>query len=550
MKTEDVLPISSALALAAVARSTLRMNIIVTGLTFGVVHVLVSSIVRSRKARSLAPGPTLWPVLGNVLQLPMENPWETYSKWADIYGDIIHVEVLGQPIILLSSAEVAKDLLDKRSSIYSNRPHMASYGVRSVSIPARPHELLIRTSVASVGFSQGFVLQPYGEEWRRQRKIANQDYNQATVPRYYNLQEAQARKLVESVMNDSSSLVDEIKMRIASIIIDANFGYEVKSKNDPFYTLPLLAMEKFGQASVPGAFLVDFIPQLRYLPEWMPGTGFLKTAKEWRKIMTDASWTPYLWAKENVPKGAAHTPNMCATALSRAGGQLSKEEEFSLVWAGSAMLGGGLDTNMSTVLSFIVAMLRYPEIQAKAQAELDSVIGTTRLPSITDRQSLPYIRSLITEVHRWAPVIPLCLPHALTEDDVYNGIHLPKGSLVMPNVWHMLHDARVYEHPEKFIPERYNSSDVEMQKVTDLVFGFGRRACPGMYFAQGSIFAIVTTMLATCEIVPIKDSQGKPVIPEVAYTSGTICFPKDVKASFKPRSPQAKVLLAQSSSAH
>ncbi len=86
----------------------------------------------------------------------------------------------------------------------------------------------------------------------------------------------------------------------------------------------------------------------------------------------------------------------------------------------------------------------------------------------------------------------------------------------------MLHDPTTYADPMDFKPERYNNSDAEMQKVTDLAFGFGRRACPGFYFAQGTIFAVIATVLATCDIVPAVDERGAPVIPEVAYTSETI----------------------------
>lgn len=216
------------------------------------------------------------------------------------------------------------------------------------------------------------------------------------------------------------------------------------------------------------------------------------------------------------------------------------------MWAAATVLGGGLDTNISTILSFILAMLRFPDVQRKAQVEIDAVVGSERLPEISDRPSLPYIRSVVTEVYRWLPAIPLCIPHALTEDDVYNGVFLPKGSVVMPNVWHMLHDPAIYPDPDAFKPERYGGLDSEMKKVTDLAFGFGRRACPGYQFAQGTIFSIVATMLATCDIVPVVDEHGQNSIPDVRYTTGTIIFPVDVKCTFRPRTEQAKAALVDS----
>ena len=86
----------------------------------------------------------------------------------------------------------------------------------------------------------------------------------------------------------------------------------------------------------------------------------------------------------------------------------------------------------------------------------------------------------------------------------------------------MLHDAEIFPNPMDFNPDRYQNLDSEMQKVTNLAFGFGRRICPGMYLAEGTIFAIVMTVLATCDILPAIDANGKKVTPEVSYTSGTI----------------------------
>lgn len=86
----------------------------------------------------------------------------------------------------------------------------------------------------------------------------------------------------------------------------------------------------------------------------------------------------------------------------------------------------------------------------------------------------------------------------------------------------MLHDPTIYPEAHEFRPERYGGLDAEMTKVTDIAFGFGRRACPGYHFAEGTIFAIVVTVLATCDVVPAVDEYGQEIIPEVSLTSGTV----------------------------
>lgn len=90
----------------------------------------------------------------------------------------------------------------------------------------------------------------------------------------------------------------------------------------------------------------------------------------------------------------------------------------------------------STLLNFVFLVITHPDVQRKAHEELDKTIGRERLPVPEDKEVLPYISAVIKEVLRWYPTLPFSIPHALIEDDVYNGMHLPKGSIVSPNVWY------------------------------------------------------------------------------------------------------------------
>ena len=91
---------------------------------------------------------------------------------------------------------------------------------------------------------------------------------------------------------------------------------------------------------------------------------------------------------------------------------------------------------------FFLAMALYPEAQKKAQAELDRVIGPSRLPDFSDRDSLPYVHALVKEVLRWHVGTPTSLPHASIQDDVYNGYFIPKGSQIVPNAWYECYHRR------------------------------------------------------------------------------------------------------------
>lgn len=94
----------------------------------------------------------------------------------------------------------------------------------------------------------------------------------------------------------------------------------------------------------------------------------------------------------------------------------------------------------------------------------------------------------------------------------------------------MLQDAEKYPNPTQFDPDRYRGLDSEMKKVSDLTFGFGRLVCPGLHFADETLFAIISTVLVTCHILPGLDENGKEVLPKYACDSGTITYVGD--ASF------------------
>ena len=88
----------------------------------------------------------------------------------------------------------------------------------------------------------------------------------------------------------------------------------------------------------------------------------------------------------------------------------------------------------ASIMVFILAMAMNPSVQRRAQEELDQVVGKDRLPTFSDRDSLPYIQALILEVLRWGSIVPLNVPHRLTEEYVYNGMRIPKGAIVIANM--------------------------------------------------------------------------------------------------------------------
>jgi len=142
---------------------------------------------------------------------------------------------------------------------------------------------------------------------------------------------------------------------------------------------------------------------------------------------------------------------------------LTEDRAQLAMWSATNMYGGGADTTTSALTSFFLAMALYPRIQHEARRELDTYLhGSIRLPRMADRTHLPYINSIVFEVLRWGCVGPIAIPHRLSKEDKYRGWDMPVNSLVIPNIWGILHDVDDYPEPMEFKPERFMEGRVQV----------------------------------------------------------------------------------------
>ncbi|KAG6871539.1 hypothetical protein C0995_003461, partial [Termitomyces sp. Mi166 len=200
----------------------------------------------------------------------------------------------------------------------------------------------------------------------------------------------------------------------------------------------------------------------------------------------------------------------------------------------------GADTTVSAEYAFFLAMVLFPDVQKKAQTEIDTVIGSDRLPTLADRPHLPYVNAVVTEVLRWNSIVPTGVPHTAMEDGIISGYLIPKGSIILVNLWNMLHDPEVYPEPSEFQPERHIATPGKpaQQNPRHVCFGYGRRICPGMYLADTSLFSLVASSLAVFDIKKNVEN-GVEITPVHENTSGIISFPEPFKCTIMPRSQKA-----------
>jgi len=188
-------------------------------------------------------------------------------------------------------------------------------------------------------------------------------------------------------------------------------------------------------------------------------------------------------------------------------------------------------------------MFLSPDIQKRAQAELDSVIGRERLPTFEDRPRLPFVDAVCREILRWYPVAPIGVPHTVTRDDIYEGFFIPKGAVVIGNIWSILHDPARYPEPDLFKPERFMNSDGTLldDPVLTSVFGFGKRICPGRHFVDATLFMSIASLFSVFNIE--REVKGSAKLSDYASGSVFSSFLKPLPCSFIPRDSKARELI-------
>ncbi|KAJ7080831.1 cytochrome P450 [Mycena belliarum] len=472
---------------------------------------LWKKFTQGKSTLPLPPGPPKRPLVGNLFQMPSTSEWETYTEWSKTYdSDIIHLDAAGTSIIVLSSAKATGDLLEKRSSIYSDRPRFPMV-------------------VELMGWNFDS-----GEQWRKHRRLFHEAFNADASRNYEAIEQKACRELLRRLLQDPTDVMVHVRHMAGEIIMAVAYGIIILPQNDPYIVLARDAMYALSIASIPGRFLVDTFPLLKYIPDWFPGAGFKRKAREWRKLGRATVDLPFVEVKHKITAGNA-SPSFISTALDTIDTNApdrGQQEQMVKEVAGT-MYGAGADTTVSALGTFFLAILSNPEAQKKAQMEIDAVVGNERLPDFGDRESLPYVFALVQEVLRWRNVTPIAIPHSLSVEDTYKGYRLPAGSIA------------VYPEPFAFKPERFllNGKPNPAVPGPGAAFGFGRRICPGKHLASSSLWIAAVSALATFDITKAVREDGQIIEPTYEYLPGLVSMPFPFKCSIKPRSQRAAELI-------
>ncbi|KIL66889.1 hypothetical protein M378DRAFT_354487 [Amanita muscaria Koide BX008] len=484
------------------------------------------SLYTKRPYAPYPPGPTPKPIIGNAMDMQSDvRPWLHYLEWSKrLRSDIVHMSAFNTRLVVLHKMEDAIALLEKRSSIYSDRP------------------ILPIIELLGMDFSTGIL--PHQDRWRRHRRVFQEAFRKDRIASYHHIITEKVHLFLGELLKDPSNFSNHCKWLAAALTFGVTFGYEVAPGqiHDRFIEVADLATKTTTELMVPGRTILNVLPFLGRIPSWVPGASTQRLCARVKEALVQYKTGLFEHAKNNLTQNIS---NDCVVeTLLKIGNErndgIYDDETIKDTMASTYI--AGVETMQNAQLIFILSMALHPESQRKAQMEIDQFIGTDRLPTYEDRASLPYVEALYRELQRWRPVTPLAIMHTTSTDDIYKGFYIPKGTFVIPNVWAIARDEAIYQDPDRFMPERFFNTDGTLNNDTvSYAFGFGRRICAGKHVADAQVWLMVACTLATFDIAKAKDDNGNEIdIDANAFVDSIITGPLPFRCSIVPRSQQAE----------
>ncbi|KAH7054332.1 putative cytochrome P450 oxidoreductase [Macrophomina phaseolina] len=463
-------------------------------------------------------GPRTLPFIGNLHQIPKNYTHVKFTEWARQYGGLYTLKLGNATMAVITDRSLVKSTVDKKSNIYSHRP--SSY----VS-----HDLITKGNHLLVMF--------YGEKWRTFRRLIHQHLTENMVEReHLSIVNAEAVQLVRDYMLFPEDHMLHPKRFSNSISNSIVYGIRTPHVRSEYMRRLYTLMESWSELMETGNTPpVDIFPWLKAVPQHLFG-NYKKRSVAVSKQMENL----YEDILQDVEKRrAAHNAGSFMDVV------LDQQDKIQLPrdqlrFIGGVLMEGGSDTSSSLILAIIQALILNPEVQEKAHREIAAVVGEDRSPQWSDMDKLPYVNMIVKEGHRWRPILPLCFPHALGQDDWVDGKFLPKGTIVILNVWGMHMDPQVWLEPEKFNPDRYHEhpklapdyvAGGDWQKRDHYGYGAGRRICPGMYLAERNMLLSIAKLIWAFKFEPKTGPDGRPLPidpdPVTGYHNGFLYCAKD-----------------------
>ncbi|ODM90310.1 Farnesoate epoxidase [Orchesella cincta] len=442
-----------------------------------------------RKRGKLPPGPTPLPWIGNIHQIFGENVHLKFSKWSKEYGRLYTVQ-LGNRKALVISDPALRNLFNIPASL-------GRYKTELFNVIARGPYGVVNTE---------------GKLWSEQKNFCAKTLKSFGLGGSRTSLEPIVLKEIDDCLNDLHNELESSENGVASVLsyikrYNCNIMWKIISsgENECDNRASALSrdyLEAMARAVTTG---LAFVPLLKYVaPEWS-GYNSLKRAADNVHVLVTEQFNE---RKKNFVQGTAkdildayvEKLGSCDDTMSTFYGDYGLKNGISAML--ELVVASG-ETTPQTINWLMLYLAHHQPMQQKLCEEIDRVIGKERTPSLLDRQNMPYYEAVLQESLRLSAMVWMSIPHELMEDIEFEGYSLPKGLILLPNLYYMHHDPEIWGDPQNFRPERFIGDDGKfIRNDVMMPFGCGRRLCFGEGLARDMMFLFIVRFFQAAKIYP------------------------------------------------
>ncbi|XP_030587878.1 cytochrome P450 2J6-like [Archocentrus centrarchus] len=470
--------------------------------------------LKSQRPNNFPPGPPVLPLLGNILQLNLENPLKDFERLRKSYGDVYSIFIGRKPAVVINGMKAIKEAIVTKATDFAGRPQ----------------DMFIN----EVTQRKGVIMADYGSSWREHRRFALMTLRNFGLGK--NSMEDRIHEEIKHIISTlersiGSTTCPRVMFHNAASNIICQVLFATRYEYDD--ALITLVIQCFTENTKifngPWATLYDTFPVIRHLP--LP---FQKAFKNFETCKSLAIDLINEHKKTRVPGEPRDFIDCYLDELEKRGNGSSSFSEEQLIMNSLDLHGAGTDTTSNSLLTGFLYLMNYPHIQERCQQEIDRVLEGKCQASFEDRHKMPYTQAVIHEVQRVANTVPSAL-HCTTRDTELMGYSIPKGTLIIENLTSVLNEEEQWKFPHEFNPENFLNDQGEFVKPEAFMpFSAGPRVCLGEGLARMELFLMMVTLLRKFKFIWPEDA-GEPDFTQVY---GITMSPKPYCMKVQLRAPQ------------
>ncbi|KAL2906597.1 Cytochrome P450 71D10 [Bienertia sinuspersici] len=423
--------------------------------------IIFMKFIKKQTPENLPPGPPKIPLIGNLLQLAFSNtlPHHRLAELARVYGPIMHLQLGEVSTVVISSPEMAREVMKTHDSVMCNRPEMLV-----------PKVVLYNSS--------DIALCPYGEYWRQVRKIATVElFTGRRIQEFRSSREDGVMDFMKSLVTQAKDgSVVNLTAKLFALTFDLTLRMAINKKSDEAEEFRKLVADMTAMAS--GFSIGDFYPSKEFISKI---TGNKSKLQELVNRL-DRIMDPIIEEHLHDKRQGKEEGDLVDILLKFHKDEIHHSKDFSLSTNNIKaivfeLFSAGGETSSTLIDWTICELLKNPE-----EASLDK---------------LKYLKLLVKETLRIHSPLPCLVPRESIKSCEINGYEIPSKTRVFINAWAIGRDSRYWKDPEMFNPERFEGSSIDYKGAHfELIpFGAGRRMCPGMGLGIATVELVLAMLL-------------------------------------------------------